>query len=151
MNHLCRKDAALWVSHVPPEVVQNPSRHLSKLGVLSQSKSVQIGAYQLWVVIQHLLKVGNVPMLIYAISVETPSYLVVHTTSSHLVKCESGHLQRLPCRKDPSVHVLSKLVYETMCLHPVRTTAYIVTQDTSSHLLQTEWCHLQRLPSRKDA
>ena len=151
MHHLCRKDAALWMSHVPPEVVQNPSRHLSKLGVLSQSKSIQIGACQLWVIIQHLLKVGNVPMLIYAISVETTSYLVVHATSSHLLKCESGHLQHLPCRKDLSVHVLSKSVYETMCLHPVRTTAYIAAQATSSDPLQSKWCHLQRLPSGKDA
>ena len=95
--HLSRKDAAFGMSHVSPEVIQNPSCNLGKLVVPSQGKRVQVSVGQLGVVIQHLLKVGDVPVLVYTVSVKPSADLIVHAATSHLLQGECCHLQGLPC------------------------------------------------------
>lgn len=80
------------MSHVSPEVIQNPPCNLGKLVVPSQGKRIQVSAGQLGIVIQHLLKVGDVPMLIYTVSVETTANLIVHAAASHLLQGECCHL-----------------------------------------------------------
>ena len=95
--HLGRKDAAFGMGYVPPEVIQNPPCNLGKLVVPSQGKCVQVSAGQLGIVIQHLLKVGDVPMLIHTVSVEATADLIIHAAASHLLQGECCHLQGLPC------------------------------------------------------
>lgn len=94
---LCRKDAALWVCHVSPQVIQDTSCSPGKVLILGQGKSIQVGASQLRVVIQHLFKVRNVPEVIYAISVEASSDLIIHASCCHLLQGELYNFQDLTC------------------------------------------------------
>lgn len=95
--YLCRKEAAFGMSHVPPEVIQNPSCHLSKGPVPSQGIRIQVSAGQLGIVVQHLLKMGDVPMLIDTVSMESATNLVIHAAGCHLMQSECCHLQSLIC------------------------------------------------------
>lgn len=92
---LCREDAALRMCHVPPQVVQDASRSPSKLLIPSQGKGIQVCADQLRVVIQHLLKVGDVPVVIHTVSVEAASHLVIHAPCCHLLQSELHYVQCL--------------------------------------------------------
>ena len=85
------------MGHVPPEIIQNPSCHLSKCAVPSQGKCVQVSAGQLGIVVQHLLKMRDVPVLINAVSMEAAADLIVHAARCHLLQSECCHLQRLIC------------------------------------------------------
>ncbi len=85
------------MGHVPPEVIQNPSCHLSKRPVPSQGKCIQVSAGQLGIVVQHLLEMGDVPVLVNAVSMEAAADLIIHAASRHLLQSECGHLQRLIC------------------------------------------------------
>ena len=56
---------------------------------------MQIVAQQLGIVVEHLLEVGNAPVLIDAVAVEAPGELVVDAASRHLFQCESECLAGL--------------------------------------------------------
>ncbi len=95
--YLCRKDTAFGVGHIPPEVIQNPSCHLSKRPVPSQGIRIQVCAGQLGIVVQHLLEMRNVPILIDTVSMESATNLVIHAAGCHLMQSECCLLQSLIC------------------------------------------------------
>lgn len=85
------------MSHIPSQVIQDTPCRPGKLLVSGQGKCVQVGASQLGVVVQHLLKVWNVPELIHAVSVEAAPYLVIHASCCHLLEGELYDVKCLAC------------------------------------------------------
>ena len=115
LPHLSREDAPLGMSHVPHEVIQHASGHLSKVAVPSQCKGIQVGAGKLRVVIQHLLKVWDVPKVIHAVSVEAAANLIIHASLGHLLQSVCCHCQRLACTIITQLQILQQ-GDEAICL-----------------------------------
>lgn len=84
-------EAALGIGEITEDVAENIAGDIFFGGVVSDLESVEVGASELGLIVEHFFEVGDVPEAVDGIAVEAAAEMVMDATGGHLAEGKNGH------------------------------------------------------------
>ena len=88
------REGALGRHHLAQHPLAALARDPRVLGVARREVALEVRRHEQRVVVEHLLEVGDQPLLVGRVAMEAPAELVVHAARSHAIERVRGHGQR---------------------------------------------------------
>ena len=84
-------EAALGIGEIAEDIVENIAGDIFFGGIVSDLESVEVGASELGLIVEHFFEVGDVPEAVDGIAVEAAAEMVMDATGGHLAEGKNGH------------------------------------------------------------
>mmetsp|Transcript_9631 Transcript_9631/g.29189 ORF Transcript_9631/g.29189 Transcript_9631/m.29189 type:complete len:218 (-) Transcript_9631:866-1519(-) len=91
------------IGHFSRDIVQDTAHGRLGQWVAVNLESLKIGKHKLGLIVEHLLKMGNVPEVINRVPVKTPAKMVVHAAECHLSQGVKSHISCAPPNFAPTI------------------------------------------------
>jgi hypothetical protein len=89
-------ESARLVCEVALDVGQRVGRHVGEERIARHLRRLQIREDELRLVVQHLLEVGNAPVAIHRVTMESAADVIAHAAERHRSKRYQHHVARFP-------------------------------------------------------
>jgi hypothetical protein len=89
-------ETATFVRQVAEHVIKDFARHFFLRRTTRDLKTIEIGAGELRLIVEHFLEVRDVPEFVHRVAVKAPAEMVAQAARRHRAQREKSHRPRRP-------------------------------------------------------